>query len=98
MRGGVNSHKEDRGVVANHVPVTLVGVKLDGKAARVTSSVTATFLTTDGREASKDRGFGARFLQKVGRCQLGQVSSDLCAVDISKRKQFVNNPTKKPGA
>ena len=38
--------KEDRSVVSNQIPVTILGVKLDGKATRVSHGVSTARLTT----------------------------------------------------
>lgn len=42
------SEEEDRGVVENPIPVALVGVELQSKTTRVTSTVRRSLLTTDG--------------------------------------------------
>ena len=47
--------EEDRGVVADHVVVSLLSVMLDGKAARITIAVVSTALTSDSGEAEEDR-------------------------------------------
>ena len=53
--GGVTD-EEDRGVVEDPVPVTLLGVELDRETSGVTSSVWGTLLTTDSREANDSGG------------------------------------------
>jgi hypothetical protein len=75
------AEEEDRGVVADHVPVALLGVELDGKAAGVASRIARALLATDGREAGEDGGLGAGGAQELGGRQLGQVSGDLCAIE-----------------
>ena len=39
-------NEEDGGVVSNQIPVSLLSVKLDSKATRITNSVSTTRLTT----------------------------------------------------
>ena len=39
-------YEEDGGVISNQVPVSLLGVELDGKATRITNSVSTARLTT----------------------------------------------------
>jgi hypothetical protein len=48
--GGV-PQEEDRGVVKDPIPVTLLGAQLDGESTRITSSVSRARLTTDGGES-----------------------------------------------
>lgn len=47
--------KEDGRVVADQIPVSIVGVELDSKAARITSSVSRSGLTADCTEANGKR-------------------------------------------
>lgn len=49
--GGV-PQEEDRGVVEDPIPVTLLGAKLHGKSTRITSSVGRTRLATDSGESN----------------------------------------------
>ena len=46
--------EEDWGVVADHIVVALLGVMLDGEAARVTVAIVGAALAGDGREAKED--------------------------------------------
>jgi hypothetical protein len=51
--------KEDGNIVANNVPVALIGVELDSKAADVSNGVGTTSTTLDCREP-KEYGRGTR--------------------------------------
>ena len=70
-------HKEDRGVVSDHVPVTLLGVKLDGETARITGGVGRSLLTSDGGETSEQGSALANAVQELSLGELGDVVSDL---------------------
>lgn len=48
--------EEDRRVVADQIPDSVLGVELDGESARVADGVGRAALTPDGREANGDRG------------------------------------------
>src|SRR5580698_9447849 len=52
--------EEDRPVDADHVPVALLGVELDGEATRVARLLRRSAIAHHGREAYKDRSLGAR--------------------------------------
>ena len=60
------AHKEDRGVVADHIPVSVFGVKLDREAADVAFSVCGAALTCDGREAQQAVGLFTCFREYSG--------------------------------
>src|SRR5665647_1885672 len=53
--------EENRNVVADQVPVDLLGVKLDGEPAYVTRRIDRTRAAGDGRYASKQRRLLAYF-------------------------------------
>ena len=58
--------EEHRDVVADDVPVALLGVELDGKAAHVARQVDGTLAAGDGREPHKGRGSLAGALEQIG--------------------------------
>ncbi len=65
-------YEKHRHVVADQVPVALIGIELDGKAAHVTRQIRRAALTDDGREANKDRCALSRFGERGGHGQIGQ--------------------------
>ena len=64
--------EEDRDVVADEVPVALLGVELDGEAADVAGEVGRALAAGDGREADEDRGLLALALEEVGPGDVGE--------------------------
>ena len=58
--------EEDRDVVADEVPVALLGVELDGEAAHVARQVGRALVAGDGREADEGRVFSPGALEEVG--------------------------------
>ena len=58
--------EEDRDVVADDVPVALLGVELDREAAHIAREVGRALVAGDGREAHEGRRFLARALEQVG--------------------------------
>ena len=65
------AQEEDRRVVAHQIPVALVGVELDRKAANVALSVRRTALARHGRKAHKEVGLLAH-LGKDRRARVGR--------------------------
>ena len=63
--------EEHRDVVADEVPVALLGIELHRKAAHVARHVERALVAGDGRKAHEHRGAFARALQDVGLGQLG---------------------------
>lgn len=63
--------EEDRCVVVNPVPVTLLGIELDGEAAWVASSVCGAFLSSDGRETGDSLGLLADLVEHVDDGDVG---------------------------
>ncbi len=53
------TQEEDRGVIADQIPVTFLGVELHCKTANITLSVSGAALTGDGGEACEQLGFFA---------------------------------------
>ena len=47
--------EEDRGVVANQIPVSFLSVHLDGKSSRITSCIRRSRLATHSGEANGNR-------------------------------------------
>lgn len=72
-----NLHKENGGVVSDHVPVTLLGVELDGETTGIAGSIGRTLLTSDGRETGEERGALADTVQELGLGELGDVVGNL---------------------
>src|SRR5450759_4412239 len=68
--------EKDRGIVADHVVVAVLGVELERKTARVTSGVGRAQLTGDCREARKRLGPLA-FLEQDGLRELRNVFGGL---------------------
>ena len=64
--------EEHRDVVADEIPVALLGVELDGEAADVAGQVERALVAGDGREAHEHRGPLAGPLEQVGSGDVGQ--------------------------
>ena len=64
--------EEHRHVVADEVPVSLLGIKLHSEAADVACEVGRTLVAGDGREANEDGGFLAFTLEQVGPRHVGE--------------------------
>ena len=64
--------EEDRDVVADEVPVALLGVELDGEAADVAGQVGRALVAGDGREADERRRLLALALEEVGPGDVGE--------------------------
>ena len=64
--------EEDRDVVADEVPVALLGVELHGEAAHVAGQVGRALAAGDGREADERRRLLAGALEQVGPGDVGQ--------------------------
>ena len=64
--------EEHRDVVADEVPVALLGVELDREAAHVAGQVERALAAGDGREADERRGPLAGPLEEVGPGEVGQ--------------------------
>ena len=60
------AEEEDRGVVADDVPVALLGVELHGEAADVALGVGRAALAGDGREAGEHLGLLADLAEDLG--------------------------------
>ena len=69
--------EEDGSVVADNVPVSLVGVDFDGETARVSDSICRATLTTDRGEAHSQRSLLADLGEDRGAAVLGDVVRDL---------------------
>ena len=64
--------EEDRDVVADEVPVALLGVELHGEAADVAGQVGRALAAGDGREAHEGRRLLAGPLEQVGPGDVGE--------------------------
>ena len=64
--------EEDRDVVADEVPVALLGVELHGEAADVAGEVGRALAAGDGREPDEDRRLLALALEQVGAGDVGE--------------------------
>ena len=60
-------NEEDWNVVADNVPVTLVGVKLHGKATNISDGIRTASASQDGREAEEDGGCARSVSQNASR-------------------------------
>jgi hypothetical protein len=58
--------EEDREIVADQVPVTVLGVELDREAARVARDLARVAPADDGREADRERRLLDRLLEELG--------------------------------
>src|SRR5688572_13023057 len=58
--------EEDREVVADQVPITVLGVELDREAARIARRFRTIAAADDGREADRQRSLLAGFLEQLG--------------------------------
>ena len=66
--------EEDRDVVADEVPVALLGVELDREAADVARQVGRALVAGDGREADEGRRLLALALEQVGAGDVGRAT------------------------
>lgn len=78
-------------MVADNVMVALLGIKLDGKATDIANSVGATLFTTSSAQTEENGGFLAHAIQKVSRCDMGDVICDF-ELSQSTRSFGMNNP------
>ena len=69
--------EEDGGVVADQVPVALLGVDFDGESARVADGVCRAALATDSRETDSQRSLLADLGEDGGAAVLGDVVGNL---------------------
>jgi hypothetical protein len=58
------ANEEDRGVVADQIPVPFFGIKLHGKTSRITNSICRALFTSYGGEADKDRSAFANAIEE----------------------------------
>lgn len=54
-------------VVGNNIPVAILGAKFDRKASRIAGAVVGPGLSTNGREAHRNRAFLSLLREDVGR-------------------------------
>ena len=76
--------EEDRDVVADEVPVALLGVELHGEAAHVAGEVGRALAAGDGREADEDGRLLAGALEEVGP---GDVGERLVVLEVAVRPE-----------
>ena len=65
-------NKEDRGVIADHVVVTVLSIMFDCETARVTIAVVGTSFTGDSGESQENRGFLSNLVQKLSTGETNQ--------------------------
>jgi len=68
--------EEDRRVVADHVPVALLGVELHREAAGIAGRVGRSLLSAHGREADEELALVAHLREELGRGVAGDVVGD----------------------
>ena len=83
--------EEDRDVVADQIPVALVGVELDGEAAHVARRIGRAALAEDGREAHEDRRLLAGLGKERGARELPERSGALEEA-VRRRAARVHDP------
>lgn len=69
-------NEEDRNVVANNVPVALLGVKLDSKASNIPNGVSTASASKDGGEADEDRCLAGCVRQYWGVSEVSETLVD----------------------
>jgi len=69
-------NKKYRGIVSHQIPVAVIGIKLDGKTARVSFSISASLLTSDGGETHKDTALVACTAEQFCTCIPGNVAGN----------------------
>ena len=84
-------NEEYRDVVADDVPVALLGIELDGEAAHVARKIRGALIAGDRREAHEGFGLLARSLKQIG---LGDVGERF----ISRRTRARRSPSHGPRA
>lgn len=62
--------EEDGDVVANNVPVALLGVEFDGKTSNISNRVSTASASEDGGEAEEDRRLAGCVRQHRGVCDV----------------------------
>lgn len=62
---------------------TLLSVELDGETTGVTSSISATLLTTNSRETKEDGSLLANVAQELGLGKMANVMGDLYCLIVS---------------
>ncbi len=70
------THEEDRRVVADQIPIALVGVKLQGEAPHVALGVGGAAFAGDGREPEKTLGLAANTREDSGLGEFRDVMGD----------------------
>jgi hypothetical protein len=68
--------EEDRDVVADDIPVALLGVEFDGKASNITDRVGAAAATEDCGKADEDRSLACLVSQNRGRGEIIRALED----------------------
>ena len=62
--------EKDRNIISNDVPVALVGVELDCKAAYITNRIRTPTASKNGGKPKKYRRFSTSFCQNTRRCHV----------------------------
>mmetsp|Transcript_6295 Transcript_6295/g.9563 ORF Transcript_6295/g.9563 Transcript_6295/m.9563 type:complete len:370 (-) Transcript_6295:238-1347(-) len=94
--------EENGGVVADHVPVALLGVELDGEPAGVAGGVGAAGLSPHSGEPDTHRGAFAHLIQELGLAVLaagggGCLKKSKCPCSLGMDHSFRNSFTIKVG-
>ena len=72
--------EEHREVIADQIPVAILGIELDRKASRIAGDFRRVAAADDGREADRQRGLLARLLENFARVYLDAGSSPIIPV------------------
>lgn len=69
--------EEDWSIVSNHIIISLLGVKLDGKASWVSDGICSSSLTSDGGESEEEWGLLANLVEEGSLGELGHILGNL---------------------
>lgn len=69
-------YKEDWSIIPDHIPISILSVKLDSKATGVTGSVSRSFLSPDSRKSGKNGSLLVDLFKHLGFGVFGDIMSD----------------------
>lgn len=89
------SDEKDRGIVANHIPVTFFGIKFNRESSWVSLSVSRSLFSSDCRKSEETGGSLAHFSQKLSFGVLAHIVGDfkisVCSRSLGVDDSFWNS-------